>query len=108
MKKQMNQKGLTLIEVLVSLALIGLIMVSLIPILTFGFRHVFRGGHRTTVAFEAQQEIESAISAGTSDGEVESMTIRFGDKEDGKIKVNGTWIKEGNIKYFVPFVPNEQ
>lgn len=53
-----NKKGLTLIEIIIALAIIGILSVSFLPIFTQGFSTVFRMGHRSESVAIAQDILD--------------------------------------------------
>ncbi|MEN1759287.1 type II secretion system protein [Anoxynatronum sibiricum] len=55
MKKHRKSSGLTLIEVIISLAIIGIVIISLLTMFTFGFDTVFSMGRRTEATRIAQE-----------------------------------------------------
>lgn len=58
MKRGSKCSGLTLIEVIISLAIIGMIVISFLTMFTFGFDTVFSMGRRTEATRIAQQFLD--------------------------------------------------
>lgn len=58
----MKNKGLTLIEVILSLALIGLITVTFLPMITFGVQNIFKTEDFTKILYKYQKNVEGSIS----------------------------------------------
>lgn len=59
----MRNKGYTLVEVIFSLALIGLIAVTFLPMITFGVKNTFKATDFTDVLFAYQREVEDEIDS---------------------------------------------
>jgi hypothetical protein len=57
----MKNKGLTLIEVIFSMTLIGLIAIIFLPMITFGFKNTVEAGKFTDILFEYQEDMENEI-----------------------------------------------
>lgn len=54
-KNNRNQSGFTLVEIIISMALIGIIAVSFLSLYTMGFSTVFSMGRKTqTINYDAQ------------------------------------------------------
>lgn len=63
MKKALqNNKGLTLIEVLVSIVILGIIAVAFLPIFTNSFVYIMSAGKRSKADFEAQRAMENRLA----------------------------------------------
>jgi|LSQX01.1.fsa_nt_gb prepilin-type N-terminal cleavage/methylation domain-containing protein len=58
----MRRRGYTLIEVIFSLALIGLIAATFLPMITFGVTNVFSAQKFTDVLFDYQDKVEGDIA----------------------------------------------
>lgn len=100
-----NKKGFTLIEVILSIALIALIAVTILGIFGTGVRNIVRAGNRTEAVFQEQESIDSTINSYDSiEGEDTVLEIDFDGKftvdVEGKIATSS----ENNIilKTFVP------
>ncbi len=63
MKKIKNNNGFTLAELILSIALFGIVAVSLIPIFTYGIIQINRSGARSEAVYENQTAIETAPSS---------------------------------------------
>ncbi|MDR7871214.1 MAG: type II secretion system protein [Tissierellaceae bacterium] len=122
-----NRKGLTLIEVIVSMAIVGVIAVVILSIFSSGTKNIARAGHRTTNIYDANRIIDELIiksenpytdwDAIESENEnivvnnMEYNVILPGIGED--IKVSGKLLKvtstdeENNTIIIETFVPNK-
>ena len=63
-----TKKGMTMIELIVSLAILGIIAVTFLSIFVSMFRGIMNAGHRGKAAFSAQQSIENSIATNIKDG----------------------------------------
>jgi prepilin-type N-terminal cleavage/methylation domain-containing protein len=73
-KKLFIKKGFTLIEVIVGIALLGIIAISLIPLFTYGFIQINRAGNRTEAIYDNQSTIETNIPTNPIE---QVFTIKF-------------------------------
>lgn len=60
-----NDKGLTLIEIIIALAILGIIVVAFLNMFTSGFGTIFSMGRRTQATQEAQSIIDAVVTGGT-------------------------------------------
>lgn len=103
-----NQEGLTLIEVIISLAILGIMIVAYLTVFTSGFTGIMRAGHRAEAAYDAQQEqtqkiMESSTFVGNDDitlnfdgGTSVTLDVSF---MESSVDVNGN---TSVMKSFVP------
>ena len=73
--KQNNKKGFTLIEIIVSIAIIGILAVALLSVFTSGYSTIFSMGRKTESSNEAQAFIERVYQEGIAD--INSIAIDF-------------------------------
>jgi prepilin-type N-terminal cleavage/methylation domain-containing protein len=84
------KNGFTLIEVIVSIAIIGIITITFLSIFTTGYKTIMNSGHRSADDFSTQTKVENALNSApatnsgltitlpgpttiTADGEVKSL-----------------------------------
>ena len=101
----MLRKGFTLIEVILSITLIGLIAISFLPTITFGYRSIIDSEQFTRTTFEYQKLVEDEI-------EIKQGSEVKDPLPWGTIRVFGTDVKghiilmnsdtSGEINVFVP------
>lgn len=84
----MNKDGFTLIELIVSLAIMGLIVVTILPIINTGLSNIIYSGNRTEAVSLANDDIFN-----NTEKENFSIVVKLPDKVSDDIDV----IVEGNI-----------
>jgi prepilin-type N-terminal cleavage/methylation domain-containing protein len=99
LRKGTGLSGMTLVEVLVALAIAGIIAVSLFPMFSTGIRYLVNNGFMIKDLYEDQNLIEKEISLGAA-SEDNTMNIVFPGKT---IEIKGKdYITFGNYKLFIP------
>ena len=79
MKRHLNEKGLTLIEVIISIAIISVITVSFLSIFSNSFIQVVRSGNKGTSMYSAQSAAEDLLeNASFSESSVTTITVGWG------------------------------
>ena len=90
--RKMNEKkkGYTLVEVIIALAMIGILAISFLSIFTSGFRTIARTGHRAIAAYGSQQQLSTkVVSSDTLDSdEYTEQELTFTFKSGPIIKVD--------------------
>lgn len=56
-----NKKGVTLIEIIISLAILGIIVVSLLAMFSTGFTFIARAGQRSEATFDNITQVEDVL-----------------------------------------------
>ena len=111
----MNNKGFSLVEVLVAIALISIALWSLVVILGSGFDGIFTSAHRNQAIYHAQDDIEEKLSIveegdigveGTIPGEVEINIGGHNIPSNGVIVI-GEGEEKSVSSTMVTFVPEE-
>lgn len=74
MNKLRNNNGFTLIEVIVSIAILGIVVISFQYLFTFAYTQIISAGHKSEATFESHQEVEKRIAGDLSNGSVISTT----------------------------------
>src|SRR6056297_318565 len=106
----MNNKGLSLVELILSIALIGLISISTLPLITFGYTNLFSSSKYVDESYEVQQEVELVMEekrdVSISEGDPDSFTVEiFGKDITGHHIVKDipdAGDSHGEINVFVP------
>ena len=109
MNKKRNNKGMTLIEVIIAMAFFAILALALITVYTSVIHVVGQTRQRVDDNYESQMEIEKAIvnitNSAVSIITNESMTITFTDSPF-EIVVDGKTVGHGEDDRFKIFIPN--
>jgi prepilin-type N-terminal cleavage/methylation domain-containing protein len=89
-----NRKGITLIEVIISIAIIGLLGIASLNIFDTGLKNINRAGLRTVNILEVKKEVDNQIMDITTGTENEATVILPGDSTE---IFNGRLIEVTNI-----------
>lgn len=105
--KNSGRKGMTLVEVIISMAILGIMTIVFLNVFTSGYIGVLSAGERTEVGYKAQQTVEESLTPIGIGSKI--ITIEFPDGPS--IEIDGSEIEkevnsgEQNIK-ITTFVPN--
>lgn len=94
-----NSNGFTLIEVVISIMILGLVMLGFLGMFTNGHRWVFDAGRRSQDTQQDRETLEEELILNTSGGE--SISIDF-DNGTTSITVDGEIRDAGNLEVFDP------
>jgi len=104
-----NNKGFTLIEVIIAIAIVGIIAIPILGIFSTGVRNIVGAGNRTEDVFIEQRTIDNEINKEYSEIDTElsgekELDIKFSDGLTIKIqgKVVTTQDDDVEITTFVP------
>lgn len=64
-KRKKNNKGMTLIEIIIAMAILAIIGVTFLNVFGLGYIGIISGGKHTIVAYSGQQKTEEAITTAT-------------------------------------------
>lgn len=95
-----KRKGMTLIEVILSVALLAIIAISFLPMFTAGFKFIINNGNEVQDMYLNQNSIEEKIAVGTKNG-TSNLTIRFNGTEIKEIKVLGDYFTFDSYNLFI-------
>lgn len=98
-------KGVTLIELIISIAIIGIMMVSFSSIFIGGFTSIIKSGKRSEHGMESQKQIEQLMSTrpSISDDNTE-LEIKFHDNTSIKVTGQETQVTVDEVTYTI-FIP---
>ena len=104
-----SKKGMTLIEIIISIAILGILAVSFLTLFGIGFSGIAGAGNRSRAQYDVQTKIEEELSS-SSTGGTDKISIKFSDvatdkiEVQGKIKTENTILngKQVNITFFMP------
>lgn len=105
MKKDYIKKnsGFTLIEVILSIAIIGIIAVAFIPVFTGGFKSIVYAGKVKTKMFNSQKVIEQEIAIESKTGTSTTVDVTFppvSGKPQYDISRSALKLSDGTYVYF--------
>ncbi len=75
-----RKRAFTLVEIIISMAIIGIIVVPFLAMFTSSFSTIFSMGHKTEASNEAQAFIESVYNGGIS--EITNVALAFNSTEE--------------------------
>lgn len=101
-----QRKGLTLIEVIITIAIISIMALVVLGVFNTGIRSIFKSGDRTDKVFEVKKEIDQKIidnENNTSGSDEVTVNIPgIGDKIIKGTIITNTEYDDLNITTFVP------
>lgn len=102
-----NTQGFTLIEMIVALAIIGIMAVSFLTVFSSTYAHIFSAGRRSDAIFSTEKKVEAAIASGTT-ATTDTFSLAIGGRT---VTVSGALVMEQStyengkavsLKSFVP------
>lgn len=84
------RRAMTLVEVIVAMAVIGIISISMITLFTSAFVHIARAGNTSEALFQAHKQIETVLVHKSAELTPTNIELTF--SSDGT-----TIISEGNV-----------
>lgn len=114
MSRRLKKKGFTLVEILVSLAIFGMLMVAFCSIFINAFALTKRAGNKDAAVGEAAGEAEKAVAGEAASGvtkEASEITVHIGSEtvvqKVWKI-TSRTVTKSGDVIEIVTYEPREE
>lgn len=108
-----NNKGFTLVEILLSIVLIGIIAIYIFPVFSHVFSSIFSSGDKTISTFEGQSnlvDIISEVNNGINDNITSNQNLTFEDIEIDSFyieeifsyqKPNNIFTGSDNLNYYI-------
>ena len=101
-----NKRGFTLIEIIIAIALLGIISVAFLSMFSTGFSIISKAGRRTTSGFSTQTKVEDALNLGTAGTVISAsglnITLPDGSIINGAGKTETITTNQVTITYYVP------
>lgn len=101
-----DNRGMTLLEIIIALAILGIIAVSILALFTSSFSFIAKAGNRSVATYDANAQVEQAIVEKDTTGS--KIQIEFEDHSTidapGKL-LHKTAVENGvtvDIYYFQP------
>jgi len=107
LNNRFNNQGFTLIELIISIAILSIILVSFMSLLGNGTKNVFSMGHKTQAVAEAQSIIDTVYNAGdTSDTFIQNIdpSTNYQKIDDCNLLESGTYTYR--VRYCVEEITN--
>ncbi len=96
--KKLNQKGLTLIEVMITLVVLSIISLGLIAMMTNSLIVMYKYGETTEETLTSQENIEVQLGQEvTNPTDAETFTFN-----GVTVTISGKEVTDGKIKVFIP------
>lgn len=104
MKKTIKNNGFTLVELLVSMFIIGMVVAAFVPIFTISVANIYNAGNKTAEVFISQEELEKSFADNSSSVTNSTLAITFPNTSNDAIEVTipGTNISTNSINMFIP------
>jgi len=77
--RRRHERGLTLIEIMVSIAILGIIVLGTLAMLTSGFRLITLSNWHNKSTFNAQSAVEQALMVRNTNPAATGIVLTFGD-----------------------------
>jgi len=107
-----KQQGLTLVEIILGIAILGIIFVAMIPVFTYGFIQIDHSGDKSKALYISRQNTEKTLD-GEAGGVITStapLIIKFGGTNipvpGVQYKVETTYNGTSNKVTIKSFKPN--
>lgn len=97
--KAKSTRGFTLIEIIISIAILGIIVVALLPVFTAGFKGIASAGNKSKTSYQSQDLTEVKIAEGAASSST-SLTIVFPGV--ASVTMDGEKVVNGSIVLFMP------
>lgn len=102
MKNKNDNKGFTLIEIMLAVAVLSIIVVSFSGAFSSGFRSIQQSRKEITNLNESQSELEEKIASEAFD-RAQTLNLHFNNQES--IEVPGAIVEKNEVRTFLPDVP---
>ncbi len=100
MVKSDKKSGFSLVEVILSLAIMGMLALFFMPLFTGSYRQVAHIGNLSRIVFQSQQDMELQIGQGTDTKDFTLIIVLPG--LDDPISVQGEYFTDGKLSMFLP------
>lgn len=69
-KNSLNKFGFTLVEIIISIVIIGIIAILLVPLFSNNILRIYNSGQKSEALYTAQQDIEQVVAGQTMPAEM--------------------------------------
>ncbi len=74
-----NNSGMTLLEIIIAIAILGIMSIGLLSMFTTSFKFIANAGNRSIATYDAKSLVESALNQKNTDSLAPGITIKFHD-----------------------------
>lgn len=100
-KKKYHQQGFSVVEIIISLAVIAMLAIYIIPFLTNSFLGISNIGNRSKALYQAQNVLENLTDKNNTAGTGKKIIINNEWEIEGKIKTVAVPVNNNSIKLFI-------
>jgi uncharacterized protein YjdB len=103
---EVNNKGLSIIEIIITIAILGMVAIIFVQIFTVSFQHIMTSGEESKELIENQMDIESDIGS-ESPGlplSIDMNSLYPSIYTSGSKQIDGVVLTEGAFSSFLPGV----
>lgn len=100
MRLYYNQKGFTLIEIILTITMLGILTIGLLSLFLYGYKYITMAGEKSKTVFENQEDTEDLIAQQGSSGS--NLTIAITFPGASAVNVSGVQTTEGSLINFLP------
>jgi prepilin-type N-terminal cleavage/methylation domain-containing protein len=107
MRKTKSLSGFTLLEVVLAMAILGIILIALLTLYTSGFKSIVHAGKSGDELYNTQSSLETKIYQGAAVDSAAEIEIELPEPLESPyptsvIIVDGEFVEEDGIKIFLP------
>lgn len=90
----MNEKGFTLVEAIIAVAIAGVMAVVFIPLLSAGYVNIQKTGDKSDATYDAVERAEESVIKVKNDDAITDPKVTVTTDADDKVEIPGLDIEE--------------
>lgn len=94
----MNEKGFTLVEAIIAVAIAGVVAVVFIPLLTMGYVNIQTTGDKSDATYDAVEKAEDGIRKEKNNEVNTDPSVKVTEQADDKVVIEGIGIGDTDIE----------